>query len=50
MLLLAASLLFTDPLPLDMPRAEGYLVRERGVCRLEDRFNKLDLWVSQSVD
>ena len=49
MLLLAVSLLFTDPLPLDMPRAEGYLVRERGVCRLEDRFNKLDLWVSQSV-
>jgi len=50
MILLAASLLFTTPLPLDMPQAEGYLVREKGIYRLEDRFNKLDLWVSQSVD
>ena len=50
MFLLAVSLLFTEPLPLDMPKAEAYLVRENGVRRLEDRFNKFDLWVSQSVD
>ena len=50
MLLIAASLLFTNPLPLDMPKAEAYLVRERDVYRLEDRFNKFDLWTSRSVD
>lgn len=50
MLLVAASLLFTNPLPLDMPKAEAYLVREQGVYRLEDRFNKFDLWTSRSVD
>ncbi len=50
MLLLAASLLVTNPLPLEMPRASAYLVRERGASRLEDRFAKADLWVSQSVD
>lgn len=49
MLLLALSLFFTDPALLEMPRAEAYLVRENGVSRLEDRFNRLDLWMSQAV-
>ena len=49
MLLLAASLWFTNPAPLNMPRAEAYLVREREVRRLEDRFNTLDLWTSRAV-
>ena len=49
MLLLALSLFFTDPMPLDMPRAEAYLVREDGVSRLEDRFDRMDLWMTQSV-
>ena len=47
--LLAFSLFFTDPMPLDMPRAEAYLVREDGVSRLEDRFDRMDLWMTQSV-
>ena len=49
MLLLIASLFFTDPAPLDMPRAEAFLVREDGALRLEDRYDKLDLWTSQAV-
>ena len=49
MLLLALSLFFTDPMPLDMPRAEAYLVREDGVSRLEDRFDRMDLWMTQTV-
>ena len=49
MLLFAFSLFFTDPMPLDMPRAEAYLVREDGVSRLEDRFDRMDLWVTQAV-
>ena len=49
MFLLALSLFFTHPAPLDMPRAEAYLVREDGIRRLEDRFNRLDLWLSQAV-
>jgi len=48
-LLLAASLFFTTPAPLDMPRAEAYLVKERGVSRLEDRYDTLDLWTSRAV-
>ena len=43
------SLFFTVPAPLDMPRAEAYLVREDGVRRLEDRFDRTDLWLSQSL-
>lgn len=50
MLLLAASLFFTNPLPLELPKASAYLVREKGIQRLEDRYDRLDLWVSQSVD
>ncbi len=53
MLLLAASaaaVLMADPKPLDMPRAEAYLVREGGRRYLEDRFDRLDLWSSRAVD
>jgi len=46
MLLLAASLFLTNPAPLDMPRAEAFLVRKDGVRRLEDRYHKTDLWVA----
>ena len=49
MLLFAFSLFFTDPMPLDMPRAEAYLVREDGVSRLEDRFDRMDIWMTQAV-
>ena len=49
MLILAASLFFTEPAPLDMPRAEAFLVTEDGRRRLEDRYDKLDLWMSQAV-
>jgi hypothetical protein len=49
MLLLFASLFFTEPTPLDMPKAEAYLVRENGEMRLEDRYDRLDLWTSQAV-
>ena len=49
MLFLLASLFFTEPAPLDMPCAEAYLVRERGTLRLEDRYDRLDLWTSQTV-
>ena len=48
--LLAASLFFTTPAPLDMPRAEAYLVgRVDGARRLEDRYDTFDLWVHRSV-
>jgi len=50
MILLAASLFFTNPSPLEMPQAQAYLVKENGVCRLEDRFDKTDLWISRTVD
>ena len=50
MILLAASLFFTNPSPLEMPRAQAYLVKEKGVYRLEDRFDKTDLWISRTVD
>ncbi len=50
MLILAASLFFTNPAPMEMPKAEAYLVKEDGVRRLEDRFDKTDLWISRSVD
>ena len=49
MLLTILSLFFTNPAPLDMPRAEAYLVREDGVSRLEDRFDRTDLWMSQAL-
>ena len=46
---IAASLFFTNPAPLDMPRAEAYFVRENGRRRLEDRFDRLDMWTSRTV-
>ena len=49
-LLAAASIFFSSPAPLDMPRAQAFLVKEDGVRRLEDRYNRLDLWVSQTVE
>ena len=49
MLLTLISLFFTNPAPLDMPRAEAYLVREDGESRLEDRFDRTDLWISQTL-
>ena len=47
---LLLSLFLTNPAPLEMPRAEAYLVREGGRSRLEDRFDCLDLWTSRAVD
>lgn len=47
--LLILSLLFTNPAPLDMPKADAYLVRENGSCRLEDRYDAFDLWMSRTV-
>ena len=50
MILLLASLFFAQPAPLEMPKAEAYLVRERsGTLRLEDRYDTLDLWTSRAV-
>lgn len=48
-LFLAASLFMADPAPLDMPRAESYIVKEGDAYRLEDRYNRLDLWTSRAV-
>ena len=48
--LLLASLFLTVPAPLEMPRAEAYLVTEDGRRWLEDRYDAVDLWVSQSVE
>lgn len=50
MLLLAASLFFTEPAPLEMPRAEAFFVREQEKMRLEDRYDRFDLWVTRTVD
>ena len=50
MFVLAAFLWFAEPAPLDMPRAESYLVTgTNGTQRLEDRFDELDLWTSRAV-
>lgn len=50
MILLAASLFFFQPLPLEMPKAEAYFVKEPGGrIYLEDRFDTLDLWTSRAV-
>ena len=52
MTLLAASVFsafFSNPLPLNMPRAEAYLVSNGETQRLEDRFNVQDLWASRAV-
>ena len=44
-----ASLFFVTADPLDMPRAEAFLVRDSGSMRLEDRYDRLDLWTSRAV-
>jgi hypothetical protein len=49
MILFALLTFFSEPAPLDMPRAESYLVKEDGEYRLEDRYVKTDLWVSRTV-
>ena len=49
-MLFFAALFFAEPMPLDMPRAEAYLVRDSdGSSRLEDRFSDLDLWTSRTI-
>lgn len=35
---------------MEMPKAQAYLVKERGVYRLDDRYGKSDLWISRTVD
>lgn len=48
--LLLASLFFTTPAPLEMPKASAYFVCETdGRQRLEDRYSCFDLWRTQSV-
>ncbi len=55
-LFVAAGIFLTTPSPMEMPKAEAYLVKERSgpkepiVYRLEDRFDRTDLWISRSVD
>ena len=49
MFLLAASLFFTSPAPLDMPRAEAYHVKSGGRMCLEDRFCRLAVGTSRAV-
>lgn len=48
--LLALSLFLTNPAPLEMPRADAYLVRDGDRSYLEDRFDRLDLWTSRAID
>lgn len=41
---------FADAAPLEMPRAEAYLVEEQGGRKyLEDRYGTLDLWTEREV-
>ncbi|MCR5414225.1 MAG: hypothetical protein K6F50_05805 [Kiritimatiellae bacterium] len=50
MVALAAVLWFAEPAPLDMPKAEAYLVTpSEGARRLEDRYDELDLWTARTV-
>jgi len=44
-----ASLFFVTADPLDMPRASAFIVRDSGTTRLEDRYDRLDLWTSRAV-
>jgi len=48
-ILLLSSLFFTTPAPLDMPRAEGWLVTEGGREHFEDRYSVGDLWHNRTV-
>ena len=45
----ALSLFLAHPAPLDMPRAEAYLVNDGESIRLEDRYSVDDLWTSRAV-
>ena len=48
--IIAASLLFTEPAPLEMPLASAYVVRdEESQLRLEDRYKASDLWYSREL-
>ena len=49
MFLLAAQLCFAQPVPLEMPRAEAYLVTAGDRQYLEDRYERFDLWLSHCV-
>ena len=49
MMFALASLFFVSPEPLDMPKAEAFLVREDDRWSLEDRYDRLDLWTSRAV-
>ena len=49
MVIAVTSLFFVTADPLDMPRAEAFLVRDSGTMRLEDRYDRLDLWTSRAV-
>ncbi len=50
MLVLSAILWFSQPAPLDMPRAEAFLVKDAaGSLWLEDRYDELDLWTGDAV-
>ena len=35
--------------PMEMPKAEAYLVSDDGKSRLEDRFDTFDLWTALTV-
>ncbi len=48
-LTLAVGLFFTHPAPLDMPRAEAYMVTDGETRSLEDRYSDIDLWTSRAV-
>ena len=46
----SASLFFSAPAPLDMPRADAYMVSGSDGSRwLEDRYDTFDLWLSRAV-
>jgi len=50
MLLLASAIFFSYPAPLDMPRAQAYLVGDSSAgMQLEDRYLRDDLWTSRAV-
>ena len=50
MLILATTLFFANPAPLDMPRAEAFMVASsKEEMHLEDRFRADDLWLSQQT-
>ncbi len=48
MLWILAAVFFGEAAPVEMPRAEAYLVKDAGNWRLEDRYNVFDLWSARS--